>query len=193
MFHRTQAALSDLISTRGGTMEGMSDYRRERYVRYWVDRWARPVKWMVAGAVMGICADFFYDRKRELAKMQGMVYTKRGDKCYQIVGYAWDQRMKDFNVVYRPLFHHKGYMNADEAHLLGTAPISYFEELVPYHKLDPASKERVLPGPFTLDPDWTHSEHLHSVRGSIQPRVIPSEGQTLSGHGTCSHATYKSK
>ena len=184
-------ATAELTRGRGG---GLSDAKRERYVRYWLDRYARPVKWLAFGATLGVGVLTWQRVRAENEAKRKMLYLHKGARSYQVMGYAWDQTLKDFNVVYRPLFHTQARLGAaDEAHLMGTAPMSYFDEIGSYADLDPAAQDLVLPGPFTEDPQWTLSPHLTTVHNST-PAVVASPATspiTVTGHGTSSHAVYR--
>ena len=173
-------------------LEGVGDRRKERYVWYWVNKYLRPVKWIALGAVGGVVLCSARDGFKTATLKKECFFTKRGEQSFQIVGYAWDQRMKDFNVVYRPLFHEAGCLRGDEPHLLGTCHISYFDEVVKYGDLDLKAKSFVIPGPFTYDPEWKYPTHLHSTTGSTPPEITPSSAPyTVSGFGTSSHVVYK--
>eukprot|EP00754_Rhynchopus_humris_P035818 Rhum_TRINITY_DN17413_c0_g1::Rhum_TRINITY_DN17413_c0_g1_i1::g.165953::m.165953 len=187
-------ALDATAEMNRGVGGGLSDAKRERYVRYWLDRYARPVKWLAFGATLGVGVLTWQRLRAENEAKHKMLYLHKGARSYQVIGYAWDQSLKDFNVVYRPLFHAQARLGStDESHLMGTAPMSYFDEVGTYANLDPASRSLVLPGPFTEDPQWTLSPHLSTVRNST-PAVVASPATspiTVTGHGTSSHAVYK--
>lgn len=99
-------------------------------------------------------------RRRAANAAAAMVYELKGD-YYQMLGHAWDHEVKDFKVVYRPLYHCVAGCHRFEAHHLA---VSHFSRWERFRRLDPdevnslppAVLSRLLPGPFWFDPDWDY-------------------------------------
>lgn len=61
--------------------------------------------YLACGAVAGSVATFLLFRAREQrTKNRSVVYELSG-QYYQVLGHAWDHEVKDFKVLYRPLYH----------------------------------------------------------------------------------------
>lgn len=86
-----------------------------------------------------------------------LVYELKGE-YYQVLGHAWDHEVKDFKVVYRPLYHCPASAERFEGHVLAISHFSRWEEKfhrVEISNLPPAVRSLLLPGPFWSDPLWT--------------------------------------
>ena len=113
------------------------------------------------------------------------VWELKGE-YYQVLGHAWDHEVKDFKVVYRPLYHCPAAVGRFEAHALATSHFSRWESK--FNRMDPATLEADLPaeaaalllrGPFVADPQWAFAS-------AALPTGAPP-GATRSGFGTRSH------
>eukprot|EP01064_Diplonema_japonicum_P031840 TRINITY_DN5828_c3_g1_i1.p1 TRINITY_DN5828_c3_g1~~TRINITY_DN5828_c3_g1_i1.p1 ORF type:complete len:230 (+),score=56.49 TRINITY_DN5828_c3_g1_i1:46-690(+) len=200
---KTEVIMSDMteeqmLGERGGSGQGMSDFRRERYVKWWMNKWARPVYWVGLGVVMGAVGVTLVSESGASRRRKEFLYVKRGEQYYQVIGHSWDQTTKDFQVLYRPLFHCKAALYKHEAHLFGTAPLSYFGgEYISYQDLDLQARSLSLPGPFTYDPEWKLGDLLPPAAlppSMCTPATVASPAEssiTVSGNGTASYDMYK--
>ena len=107
------------------------------------------------------------------------VWSLKGE-YYQVLGHAWNHEKKDFDVVYRPLYHCEAAEGRFEAHVLAVSHFARweakFERVADLATLPPAAAALLLPGPFWHDPLWTLSD-----------RAAPRAGATRSGLGSRSH------
>lgn len=101
---------------------------------------------------------------------------------YQVIGHAWDHEVKEFKVVYRPLYHCEAKPGSFEAHYLAVSHFSRWEEK--FRKVNLEDKEertkipedarkRILEGPFWMDPQWKFSDRA----------VVDDGNVNRSGHG----------
>ena len=94
-------------------------------------------------------------RDRLLASSQ--VYVLNGE-YYQLLGTAWDHEVKDFKVVYRPLYHCTAKEGRFEAHTLAVSHFSRweskFKRVTDPAMMPAATADLLLPGPFAFDPLW---------------------------------------
>ena len=115
----------------------------------------------------------------QTAPADSEVYTLKG-LYYQVLGHAWDHELKDFQVVYRPLYHCDAKAGRFEAHTLAVSRFSRWERrFVRVDDLDTlpdAVRALLLDGPFTLDPRWT-----------LDARASLAAAPTRSGLGSRSH------
>jgi hypothetical protein len=129
-----------------------------------------------AGATFSYCSSLVF-RLRSL--LSAKVFLLK-DLYYQELGHAWDHETSSFKVIYRPLYHCEAKPNRFEAHALASSHFSRWEEKFQRVSLwsVPLSVRRlVLPGPFTLDPDWTLpplTKHLPSCTRSTRS-LLPVE------------------
>ena len=154
---------------------------------------------VVAGAaavVIGAGLLWHRYRHRMLAPPP-LVYELKGD-YYQLLGHAWDHEVKDFKVIYRPLYHCPAAADRFEAHVLAASHFSRWDEkfrlLTPEEvaELPREVRSLLLPGPFWFDPKWTASGLTTPVPlmetadagGQMQTRRHP---RTRSGFGRRSH------
>jgi predicted metalloenzyme YecM len=85
---------------------------------------------------------------------------KLKNQYYQVLGHAWDHGVKDFQVVYRPLYHCAAASDRFEAHVLAVSHFQRwndkFERVTEAElaTLPPSVLRLVLPGPFWSDPQW---------------------------------------
>ena len=116
------------------------------------------------------------------------IWELNGD-YYQVIGHAWDHEVKDFKVVYRPLYHCTAKPDRFEAHYMAVSHFSRWEEKfrkVPDEEMDKIPKEvqeKILPGPFWKDDAWTLS--AGTVKTSIG--LKDEKTKNISGLGTRSH------
>lgn len=116
------------------------------------------------------------------------VWELKGQKSYyQVLGHAWDHEVRDFKVVYRPLYHCSSKENRFEAHTIAVSHFSRWEEKFSrvtgpdggFHSVTAALpaevRELLLPGPFVKDPQW-----------NLPARTVPVDA-TESGLGSRSH------
>ena len=110
------------------------------------------------------------------------VWELKGE-YYQVLGHAWDHEVKDFKVVYRPLYHCPASAGRFEAHALATSHFSRWESK--FNRMDPATLMADLPpaaaalllrGPFVHDPQW-------ELSSAATPTGAPP-GATRSGFGS---------
>lgn len=141
-----------------------------------------PMFYLLAGAASSSLAIFlFYRMRDENTKRKASVYSI-DDKYYQVMGHAWDHEVKDFKVLYRPLYHCQEKAGSFEAHTLAVSHFSRWESKfkpVDVDQLPPSARSLLLTGPFTADPLWT--------RNLYQLLTVPVK-HTTSGHGTRTHA-----
>ena len=70
------------------------------------------------------------------------IWELNGD-YYQVIGHAWDHEVKDFKVVYRPLYHCTAKPDRFEAHYMAVSHFSRWEEKfrkVPEEEMDKIPK-----------------------------------------------------
>ena len=171
---------------------GKSDYVRLKWYRYQFDKWIRPVRWLTAGAIIGGGVVYGYEQLTKRHLRSKSLYLKRGEQYYQIMGYAWDQDSKDFNIVSRPLYHCKAQLDSHEAFLMMTAKSSYFQSVASYSELPSNAQDLALCGPFQYDPHWNYKSVPRSIVKSKAAEIQPATSDiTCSGFGTSSHETYK--
>jgi hypothetical protein len=113
-----------------------------------------------------------------------LVFELKG-QYYQVLGHAWDHEVRDFKVVYRPLYHCTAQPERFEAHTLACSHFSRWEEkfrgpLEPAElsTLPEAVRALLLPGPFVSDPSWVWDLHTSA---------LPAGCGTRSGLGLRSH------
>eukprot|EP00854_Cymbomonas_tetramitiformis_P002830 gene2830-3628_t len=134
------------------------------------------------GAALGTLGAWLIQALRHhRRKREAQVYELNG-LHYQVLGHAWDHEIKDFKVVYRPLYHCVSEPARFEAHVLAVSHFSRWESKfnrVPLKTLPAAARRRVLAGPFTWDSKWPAlPEHAASLPKGVRSR---------SGLGTRSH------
>eukprot|EP00239_Pterosperma_sp_CCMP1384_P001642 CAMPEP_0197844766 /NCGR_PEP_ID=MMETSP1438-20131217/1742_1 /TAXON_ID=1461541 /ORGANISM="Pterosperma sp., Strain CCMP1384" /LENGTH=362 /DNA_ID=CAMNT_0043455729 /DNA_START=67 /DNA_END=1155 /DNA_ORIENTATION=+ len=111
------------------------------------------------------------------------IYELKG-QYYQVIGHAWDHEVKDFKVVYRPLYHCDAAKDRFEAHTMAVSHFSRWEEKfkrVPAHEIRRLPKSvttLILDGPFDFDPEWSQCRRTLPASPTISQR---------SGLGTRSH------
>ena len=121
-----------------------------------------------------------------------LVYELKGD-YYQVLGHAWDHEVKDFKVVYRPLYHCPAAKGRFEAHVLAVSHFSRWEDKFRQCTAEeiealPASvSSLLLPGPFWMDPLWTAPAITAPVPAGTDADGRPSQGSTRSRLGRRSH------
>ncbi|CAD7964356.1 unnamed protein product [Amoebophrya sp. A120] len=131
------------------------------------------------------------------------IWELKGD-YYQVLGHAWDHEVKDFKVIYRPLYHCTAKPDRFQAHYLAASHFARWESK--FHKVVYASRREyeelvpekvrkfVLAGPFWHDPMWTaergfaertaprrredgETRHRHSV---VPAKVVKVESMMIS-------------
>jgi predicted metalloenzyme YecM len=125
------------------------------------------------------------------------VFELKG-QYYQILGHAWDHQIKDFKVVYRPLYHCAAAEGRFEAHTLACSHFerwdAKFRRLSPEEvaQLPAPAAAMLLPGPFTFDPAWSHAckslplppgTASRSGVGASRSHELPTLEQLLGGCG----------
>ena len=110
-----------------------------------------------------------------------LVFELKGE-YYQCLGHAWDHEVKDFKVVYRPLYHCTAADGRFESHHMAVSHFSRWESkfarLVDLDELPTEIASRLLPGPFWYDAAWTHPRLT---------RALPPGCTSRSGLGSRSH------
>ncbi|CAD7933350.1 unnamed protein product [Amoebophrya sp. A25] len=104
---------------------------------------------------------------------------------YQVLGHAWDHEVKDFKVIYRPLYHCTAKPDRFQAHYMAASHFSRWESK--FNKvllstwedfetfIPPEVRKLVLPGPFWVDPEWT-KENGFAERTKERSREMKSRG-----------------
>lgn len=133
------------------------------------------------GAALALLRLLTRRRQREVLLASAHVYELNGD-YYQVLGAAWDHEVKDFKVVYRPLYHCTAKEDRFEAHALAVSHYSRweskFKRVADTKAIPPDVAALLLPGPFVLDPSW-------SFAASTSPYLCC--GANRSGLGLRSH------
>ena len=119
------------------------------------------------------------------------IYELNGE-YYQVLGHAWDHEVKEFKVVYRPLYHCTAKKTRFPAHNLAVSHFSRWEEKFnrvttkeEFDKIPKNVHQLILPGPFTLDPEWKGAKEtiVRSEKDKEKHPEIPGN-RTHEEHGT---------
>jgi hypothetical protein len=113
-----------------------------------------------------------------------------GGLFYQVLGHAWDHEVKDFKVVYRPLYHCEAKPGSFPAHTLAVSHFSRWEQKFARVRFDseaqfcarvPAEvRARILPGPFWHDEAFGAAGAARACGGGSAGDAEPS-WQSLPG------------
>ena len=123
------------------------------------------------GAIVGIGLLKLYEKivnaqleQREIKKLE--IFELCG-QYYQKIGEAWDHEVKQFKVVYRPLYHCPREAERFEAHYMAVSHFSRWEEKFrpcDVCDMDKTSLGYLLRGPFWRDPAWKVSSRTRPRR-----------------------------
>lgn len=91
-----------------------------------------PASAFVLGAGLGALSYWAASALRARARLRASleaceVYELKG-QFYQKLGEAWDHEVKEFKVVYRPLYHCEAAANRFEAHVLAVSHFARWDE-----------------------------------------------------------------
>lgn len=117
----------------------------------------------------------------KLAAAEGPRVFELAGQYYQLLGYAWDHQVKDFRVLYRPLYQCEAKAGRFEAHSLAVSTFERWEEKfreVPLAQV-PEDVVAMLEGPLPL-----LGAKPAPLVGALPATVTPSLACTVSGHGT---------
>jgi len=84
-----------------------------------------------------------------------------------VIGHAWNHETRDFDIIYRPLYHCEPKSGIFEAHLFAISTFTRWKEKkfeqVDYTTLPYAARGRVVWNPCWIEPSWKREEFTSDI------------------------------